>query len=405
MPVRPIFRHATRLKRPAPNSRVSYNNRALQSADQALATLQKRINRTLQSSPASLPLEELVQSELAKCESFARSISDSSETLTTATTADAGNSSTSTLLSLEKGSSPEEEILPSASGSSSSSSHHSRPSHPSSSAALSGGGGGGGGLPPSTKHRIAKQVSKLADSIIHDPKVFLTPGILSKYVNTQVLLDSATKIPHAFALYASKPIPRFRRNVLELKTPNPAKPSSAIPLPTVNVALNAAIAAKDLSLCFDIIDTTVCTDAFRRSKILRRTALPVVAFAMTPPAAYILASQVANSQNAIDVVPATYTIFAGILAYVGFTATIGYVAVTTANDQMDRITWAMGTPLRERWLREEERALIDRVAAAWGFQDKRRRGEEEGYDWEALREWVGLRGMVLDKPGLMEGME
>lgn len=72
---------------------------------------------------------------------------------------------------------------------------------------------------------------------------------------------------------------------------------------------------------------------------------------------------------------------------------------------MNRITWAMGTPLRERWQREEERALIDRVAAAWGFQDKNRRGEEEGYDWEALREWVGLRGMVLDRPGLMEGME
>ena len=97
--------------------------------------------------------------------------------------------------------------------------------------------------------------------------------------------------------------------------------------------------------------------------------------------------------------------FAGILAYVYFTATIGYVAVTTANDQMDRITWIVGTPLRERWLREEERALVDQVACAWGFQDKSKRGEEEGEEWEALREWALMRGMILDRPELMEGME
>lgn len=393
MTIRPIFRHAPKLKRPATNSRVNYNNRALQSADQALTTLQKRVSRTIQSSQ-TLPSDELVQSELAKCESFARSISDSSETLTT--TVDAGSSSASTLLSLEKGSSPAE-TLPSGPSFSS----HSHSSNPSSSTALS----GGGGLASSAKNRVARQVSRLADSIIDDPKVFLTPGILSKYVSTQVLLESPAKIPHAFALYASKPVPRSRRNIITFKSPNPAKPSSAIPLPITNLALDAAIAAKDLSLCFDIIETTVCTAAFRRSKILRRTTLPLAAFIMTPPGAYLIASQLAHSQNTLDISAATNTIFAGLLAYVGFTATIGYVAVTTANDQMDRITWAMGTPLRERWLREEERALIDRVAAAWGFQDKRRRGEEEGYDWEALREWVGLRGMVLDKPGLMEGME
>ncbi|KAL8976496.1 MAG: hypothetical protein Q9177_006844 [Variospora cf. flavescens] len=83
------------------------------------------------------------------------------------------------------------------------------------------------------------------------------------------------------------------------------------------------------------------------------------------------------------------------MAYVGFTATIGAVAVTTANDQMDRVTWATGTPLRDRWTREEERMLIDRVAGAWGFQQRWRRGEEEGQDWEALREWIGMRGMAL----------
>lgn len=102
---------------------------------------------------------------------------------------------------------------------------------------------------------------------------------------------------------------------------------------------------------------------------------------------------------------ATNVAFAGILAYVGFTATIGMVAVTTANDQMDRVTWATGMPLRERWLKEEERAALDRVAGAWGFKETWRRGEEEGREWEELREWIGRRGMVLDRVELMEGME
>ena len=84
---------------------------------------------------------------------------------------------------------------------------------------------------------------------------------------------------------------------------------------------------------------------------------------------------------------------------------IGFVAVTTANDQMDRVTWATGMPLRERWLREEERAAIDRVAGAWGFKERWKRGEEVGEEWEALREWTGLRGMILDRTELMDGME
>ena len=49
--------------------------------------------------------------------------------------------------------------------------------------------------------------------------------------------------------------------------------------------------------------------------------------------------------------------------------------------------------------------MLDRVACIWGFNQNSRRGEEEGPDWEALREWIGLRGMILDKVSLMEGME
>jgi len=81
------------------------------------------------------------------------------------------------------------------------------------------------------------------------------------------------------------------------------------------------------------------------------------------------------------------------------------VAVTTANDNMDRVTWAPGIPLRDRYMREEERAAIDKIAGSWGFRENWRRGEEEGEDWDVLREWIGNKGMILDRVELMEGME
>ncbi len=102
---------------------------------------------------------------------------------------------------------------------------------------------------------------------------------------------------------------------------------------------------------------------------------------------------------------ATGIAFTGFLTYISTVSVLGYVVVTTANDQMDRVTWAKGVPLWERWVREEERAAWDRVAGKWGFADVERRGEEEGWEWEVLREEVGARGMVLDRAELMEGME
>jgi hypothetical protein len=97
--------------------------------------------------------------------------------------------------------------------------------------------------------------------------------------------------------------------------------------------------------------------------------------------------------------------FAGLLAYSGFAVSIGLVALGTANDQMVRVTWIPGTPLRERWVREEERAALDTVAMAWGFEEAHKRGFEEGEEWELLREVCGRKGMILDNPILMDGME
>jgi hypothetical protein len=154
-----------------------------------------------------------------------------------------------------------------------------------------------------------------------------------------------------------------------------------------------------------IVESTYGTLAFQRSKFVRRGLIPAAGAVALPAAAYTLATQLAHLQTNMDSGLATNVAFAGIMAYTLFTGTIGIVAITTANDQMDRVTWAPGIPLRERWIREEERHAIDKIAGAWGFRESWRRGEEEGDDWEALREWIGGKGMMLDRVDLMEGME
>ena len=256
-----------------------------------------------------------------------------------------------------------------------------------------------------TELHVADKISSTAYRIVTDPKVFITQSLLATYLHTQSVLGCPKSFPHIFDLYASKPIPRPGSLPIKYKNPNPNRVSSAVPLALAHSALSAAIEAKDLPLCLSIIDTSVCTSAFRRNKVMRRALLPFSGLALAPAAAYVLAGQLAQYQHSMDHQMATNMAFVGIVAYVGFTATLGLIAIATANDQMDRITWATGTPLRERWVREDERALVDRVAGAWGFPEEHKRGEEEGEDWEALREWALMRGMILDNPELMEGME
>ncbi|MCJ1261998.1 hypothetical protein MMC22_001867 [Lobaria immixta] len=347
-------------------------HRISQIAEEEFSALEDEVNKILEA--PTIPSEESVKASLDNCEACARSITEAKKSSDLPLPVD--KSPASTLLSLEE---CQEDYGPSISVDAR--------------------------LEPSIRDKIARRISKVAYSIVTDPKVFITSAMLGSYVRTQSLLRFPKTIPQVFVLYASKPMPRPSKTSIRYNASNPNKASFAIPLATANAGLSAAIEARDLPVCFDIINTSVCTTAFHRSKIIRRALLPFTAFALSPAAAYALASQMATYQNTMDESVARNIAFAGILAYVGFTSIIGMVAVTTANDQMDRITWSIGTPLRERWIREEERALIDRVAGAWGFQDKLKRGEEEGRDWEALREWVSLRGMVLDRVSLMEGME
>ncbi|MCJ1328292.1 hypothetical protein MMC10_004968 [Thelotrema lepadinum] len=250
-------------------------------------------------------------------------------------------------------------------------------------------------------------ISTAAWDLIRDAKVFITPDILKSYVEIQSLLSHPESLAEVFSLYASKPIPQPSKGSEPIKfyPSNPNKISTAIPFDTASTALSAAIRAEKLTLALDIIDRTVCTPSFRRAKLVRRALVPGIALASVPVGAYSLASQFSAVQEALSSANATGIAFAGILTYFSATATIGVVAMTTANDHMERVTWANGTPLRERWLREEERQMYDLVAAAWGFKEGWKRGEEEGEDWMALRELIGMRRMMLDRVELMEGME
>ena len=257
---------------------------------------------------------------------------------------------------------------------------------------------------PSVKHDIDR-LSDVVHSILLHPAVFISPAILQCYVEIQTTLQRPQTLPEIFTLYTVKPAPRAHTSLFSSNTPNPNRVKNAIPTSLANQALDSAIAIKDLSLTLAIIETTFATPAFRRSKIIYKASPAMVGAALTPMAMYTLAAQFSAHQALLDPQTATSVAFAGLLAYVGFTASIGLVAVTTANDQMDRVTWAPGIPLRERWVREQERAAIDRVAAAWGFRETWRRGEEEGEEWDNLREWIGRRGMMLDRTSLMEGME
>lgn len=260
--------------------------------------------------------------------------------------------------------------------------------------------------PPSpTSQSMQDEVSKVADSIIKHPSVFITPETLNRYVQVQSTLKRPEILPDAFNLFATKPVPEEGSYPIRYLEQSPDKVSNAIPKPIADRALQAAIDAKQLVAAMDIIEFAYAAKAFKRAKFVRKGLLPATGVAVLPFAAYTLASQLALLQTTMETGMATNVAFAGMLAYVGFTGTIGIVAVTTANDQMDRVTWAPGLPLRDRWIREEERAAVDRVAGAWGFKEKWRRGEEEGEEWDALREWVGMKGMILDRTELMEGME
>lgn len=256
----------------------------------------------------------------------------------------------------------------------------------------------------SNPSHLIDQISQVAFDVVTHPSVLITPQVLEAYVVIQARLGRAETLPHVLSLYASKPKPRGDRGSLEYVRQDPDKAANVLDLSIIEKALDAAIEAKNLDAAIGIIENTYATKAFVRQKILRKALLPVSLAATTPLAVYLVASNLAQLQNSFDHRTATAVATAGMLAYIGLTGSMGLLAVLTQNDHMKRVTWAPGVTLRERWLHEEERAALDKVACSFGFSQAHRYGEEEGTEFQALRQFVLMKGMVLDRVELMEGM-
>lgn len=277
-------------------------------------------------------------------------------------------------------------------------------------AAAAGAGAGAAGAVATATATAAENEGQFRDltaltyDLLSHARVFLTPAILSSFVALQRLTRDASPIPAVFALYASKPI-LLADGSGSTRMPKPSQAKYGIPVAIAAAGLQVAIDAGDMAGALDIVDTSVARAAFRRNKVIRQVLPLAGVAALTPVALWAAAQQLAAVQNTLEHDVAAKYLFTGLCVYVGFTAATGLLAVVTRNDQMVRVRWVPGTPLRERWLREEERAALDAIAMAWGFQDPAKCGEEEGEEWELLREVVGRKGMILDDPASMDGME
>ncbi|KAL2269987.1 hypothetical protein VTJ83DRAFT_2171 [Remersonia thermophila] len=251
---------------------------------------------------------------------------------------------------------------------------------------------------------VANIISKAAYKIVTHPTVIITPTVLEEYVRLQARLGKPGSLPEVLDLYATKPTPKLVSGNVELDQRNPDKVESAVDSTVAEAALDAALEAKDFETAIGVLEKTYATKAFRKAKLVKKALIPGFTAVATPAAIYVGATELAKLQNALEPRIATGFAFAGALAYVGFTATIGMVAHFTANDQMKRVTWIPGTPLRHRWLYEEERAALDRIACAFGFSEEHRWGEEEGDEFQFLREYILSKSMILDAVELMPGM-
>lgn len=261
--------------------------------------------------------------------------------------------------------------------------------------------------PPARQPNIpfADTISRIANTLLKDEKIFISPKALACYTKIHSLLKKVDDIPEIFQLYANKPVPEANSNPIRYLKPKPKSINNAVPAELADMALDIAIEQRNLPLVLDIIDCSFCAPAFYRAKLFKKASIPLGSLATLPVACYGIASWLSTMQNSMDPSLATGVTFAAVLTYAGVTSSFGVLALTTYNDQMERVVWLLGTPLRLRWLREEERLALDKVAVAWGFKDVNLRGEEEGEEWESLREAIGTRGMILDKTDLLPGME
>ncbi|KAL2113641.1 hypothetical protein VUR80DRAFT_3095 [Thermomyces stellatus] len=249
-----------------------------------------------------------------------------------------------------------------------------------------------------------RKISRAVYDIVASPNVVLTTEILNLYVDIQSKLAQPSTIPDVFELFKTKPQPRKSGESITYKEVNPDRASAAIDLDVADKALDAAMAVKDLDAAIGIVEACYTGKPFIKQKLARVASLPAVLTVATPFAAYTIARQFAFAHYSVDPATATGVTFALGMAYLVFTTSLGLIAKATVADHMVRVTWAAGIPLRDRWLREEEREALDKIAMAWGFKETWRHGEEGGVEWACLREYIGQKGMILDRVEFMEGM-
>jgi len=248
------------------------------------------------------------------------------------------------------------------------------------------------------------KISETALSIIRDRNVFISPQALEQYVKIQARLGRPETLPEALILYSSKALPRGAAGSITYVKQNPNKASNAVSAAVAGTALDAAIEAKNLDAAVAIVEATYASTAHKRSRLIKKALFPATALASLPFTAYVGASQLSALQNTMDQGMATNIAFVGAVSYVAFTASIWAIWVTTTNDHMKRVSWAPGTPLTQRWIREDERAAFDKIACSFGFAESTRYGEEEGLEFLTLKEYIAERGMMLDRAELMEGL-
>ncbi|KAK2596196.1 hypothetical protein QQS21_006401 [Conoideocrella luteorostrata] len=249
------------------------------------------------------------------------------------------------------------------------------------------------------------RISHSAYTIITHPNVEMTPEFLELYVQIQSQLGRPESLPSVLALYATKPQPVVKDGQITYVKRNPNAASRAIEEGVASTALQTAIEAKNLDASLGIVEAAYCVPAFKRQKLIRHGSAPAIGLATLPLGIFGLSTAYAAYwQNTMDVTTATGLGVAGISGYFFVVGSLGVIAKLSNKDQMKRVTWAPGTPLRYRWLREDERAALDKVACAWGFKEPWRHGEETGPEWEGLKEYMGYRQMLLDRVEFMEGM-
>ncbi|EWC48860.1 hypothetical protein DRE_00165 [Drechslerella stenobrocha 248] len=254
--------------------------------------------------------------------------------------------------------------------------------------------------------KLNAPVSPIMDMAYHiaiHPYTFISPRVLTEYIKLAAILKDPSTLPSIFKLYANKPV--LHDVSKPAKKPFPNAPNNAIPYDCAKAGLQVAIAAKNMPLALEIIDNSVSTRAWCRRKLVTKLLPFTATIGAIPIGLYKIADWIAQFQEQWLHEKAMTYAFLGFMTYYICTGSLGLIALLTWNDHMIRVNWIPGVYLRERWFMEEQRALTDRVAMAWGYQEPYKRGLESGWEWEMLRHWAGVKGMIIDSSEMVEGRE